>query len=91
MNQQMASAYNENASQNHRNIVPATISSKVNKRTSSMKDSSQQNLGAQMPLVNVQSKQNRNTLFIGGNGISGGAQYIYNNNLAQQRQNTKES
>lgn len=36
-------------------------------------------------------KQQRNTLFIGGNGINGGAQYIYNNNVANARQNTKES
>lgn len=55
-----------------------------------MKDSSQQNIG--MPIVpNLQSKQNRNTLFIGGNGINGGANYMYNNNMAQARQNTKES
>jgi len=31
----------------------------------------------------------RNTLFIGGSGLAGGAQFIYNNN--QSRQNTKES
>ena len=37
------------------------------------------------------SKQNRNTLFIGGSGINGGAQYIYNNNMANARQNTKDS
>jgi hypothetical protein len=30
-------------------------------------------------------KQQRNTLFIGGNGINGGAQYIYNNNTANAR------
>ena len=37
------------------------------------------------------NRQNRNTLFIGGSGIAGGMQFAYNNNMAQARQNTKES
>jgi len=56
-----------------------------------MKDSSQQNIVGMPVVSNLQSKQNRNTLFIGGNGINGGASYMYNNNMAQARQNTKES
>jgi hypothetical protein len=30
-------------------------------------------------------------MFIGGNGINGGSQFIYQNNMVQARQNTKES
>jgi hypothetical protein len=39
----------------------------------------------------LNQRANRNTLFIGGAGINGGANFAYNNNFHQSRQNTKES
>ena len=39
----------------------------------------------------LNQRSNRNTLFVGGAGINSGAQYAYNNNFHQSRQNTKES
>jgi hypothetical protein len=76
-NNQMAAAYNENIIISPQKLVVQGQQSKQNKRTSSLKDSSQQQLMQQyikqQGLHQPATKQNRNTLFIGGNGISGGA------------------
>ena len=93
-----------NAYQGEETKTQAKSQQKVNKRTASMKDNSKQalmqiyqsdNMPPGVSMLNQGTasinRQNRNTLFIGGSGINAGMQFAYNNNMAQARQNTKES